>query len=270
MYFHEIKEAAALFDSHTHVHSLDPPDLTEQVISDALEAGVTQMLTLGVNVQDSLRAVALAERYPQIYATAGIHPTEASGVTGDDIRAIGDLLDHPRVVAVGEIGLDYYWDSATPEDQRTLLRQMLRLALEKGKPVVIHNRDSTDDLVSITGEAEFSEVRGVLHCYAGPSTYAGPMLDRGYSVSFAGNVTFKNYQDRDVVPMIPGDRLLAETDTPYLAPVPMRGKRNEPKYIRYTIEKLAQLRGVPTEIIAAETARNAARFFCIDDGNGDV
>jgi TatD DNase family protein len=254
-------ELPVLFDSHTHIHTLEPADTIDAVMKAAEAAGVHQMLTIGVNVEDSRRALALAEQHPSLHAAVGIHPTDASKAGDADVPLIAEMLDHPKAVAIGEIGLDYYWDFSTPEDQHRILRAMLTLAVESDLPVVLHNRESTSDLLAIIGEQDFTAVRGVWHCFAGTREEADIMLDRGYYISFAGNVTFKKYDALEVAATVPNDRLLVETDTPYLAPVPHRGKPNEPSLMRHTIDKLAELRQTDSNTIAELTARNAATLF---------
>jgi TatD DNase family protein len=240
-----------VIDTHAHLG-----DDAAEVLERAHAAGVTGVVDVATTVEGGRRALARAEQRDDLRVVVGIHPHEAGG--SDHAEALRDLLAHPKAVAVGETGLDYYRDYAPRDAQQRLFEAQLALARETGKPVVIHSRAADDDtrarLLDHDGEV-------ILHCFSSP-----PLLDaaleHGWYVSFAGNVTYKNAYDlRDAARRVPADRLLAETDSPYLAPQPVRGRRNEPAFVRHTYEALAQMRGASLDELAAQIDENANRVF---------
>jgi TatD DNase family protein len=242
-----------VIDTHAHLTSLDDGD---EAIVRAAEAGVTRILTVGTSVEDGRRALALAERHDGVYAILGIHPHEAG--TATDLAALRDLHAHPKAVAVGETGLDWFRDYAPHEDQRRLFAAQLELAAELGKPVVIHTRAADDDtlaaLAGFTGSV-------VLHCFSSPHLLP-TALERGWYVSFAGNATFpKAVELRLAATEVPADRILAETDSPYLAPQPMRGRPNEPANVVHTVAALARARGEEPDELERQIDRNASACF---------
>jgi TatD DNase family protein len=237
-----------VIDTHAHLDALDEDPA--EVLARAREAGVTRILTVG-----TAQAVALAERFEDVYAVVGVHPHEAA--TGD-VGEIRRLQEHPKVVAVGEIGLDWYRDYAPADAQRYMFESQLGLAAELGKPVVIHTRAADDDtLAALSG----FDGTVVLHCFSSPHLLPAA-LERGWYVSFAGNVTYKNAPDlRVAATQVPADRILAETDCPYLAPQPVRGRRNEPAYVVHTLAALAQVRGEDAAELGRRIEGNAAACF---------
>ena len=244
-----------MIDTHAHLGALDDAD---EAVDRAAEAGVTRILTVGTDIDDCRRALSLAERHDGVFAILGIHPHEAGTATDDDIAALRDLLEHPKAVAVGETGLDWFRDYAPRDDQLRLFAAELELAAELGKPVVIHTRAADDD--TLAGLADHPGTV-VLHCFSSPHMLP-TALDRGWYVSFAGNVTFPKAVDlRLAATQVPAERLLAETDSPYLAPQPVRGKRNEPAYVVHTLASLAQARGEEPAELEAQIERNAAACF---------
>jgi TatD DNase family protein len=244
-----------VIDTHAHLTSLDDGD---EAIVRAAEAGVRRILTVGTSVEDGRRALALAERHDGVYAILGIHPHEAGTATDDDLAALRDLHAHPKAVAVGETGLDWFRDYAPHEDQRRLFAAQLELAAELGKPVVIHTRAADDDTLAALAGSTGSVV---LHCFSSPHLLP-TALERGWYVSFAGNVTFpKAVELRLASTQLPQNRILAETDCPYLAPQPVRGQRNEPAFVVHTVAALAQARGEDAAELALTIERNAAECF---------
>jgi len=244
-----------VIDTHAHLTSLDDAD---EAIRRAVEAGVTRILTVGTSVEDCRRALVLAERHDGVFATLGIHPHDAGTATEDDLAAMRELLAHPKAVAVGETGLDWFRDYASRDDQLRLFAAELELAAELGKPVVIHTRAADDD--TLAGLADHPGTV-VLHCFSSPHMLP-TALDRGWYISFAGNATFPKAVDlRLAATQVPAERLLAETDSPYLAPQPVRGKRNEPAYVVHTLASLAQARGEEPAELEAQIERNAAACF---------
>lgn len=196
--------------------------------------------------------------------TIGWHPVDAIDMTDEDLAWIKDLSAHEKVVAIGEMGLDYHWDKSPKDVQKEVFRKQIALAKEVGLPIVIHNRDATEDVVSILREEGAEEVGGIMHCYTGSAEIAQECIDMNFYLSFGGPVTFKNAKKpKEVVKQIPNDRLLIETDCPYLTPHPYRGKRNEPSYVKLVAEQIAELKGMTYEEIAAVTTENAKKLFGI-------
>ena len=247
----------------THCHLNIEPFLADprQVVESALEQGVEKMIVVGIDIKTSELAIDLAERFPQIHAAVGIHPNDCAKAPDNWENLILDMLAHPRVVAVGETGLDYYWDDAPPELQQVFFREHLDLALATGKPAIIHNRDADQDIVAQI--LEHGNSRGVFHCWPAPWEIARPLLEKGYHISFTGTVTFKkNEAVQDVATRMPLDRLMLETDSPFLTPAPHRGKRpNEPRYIPVIAQKIAALRNLDLTEVARFTTHNAEQFF---------
>jgi TatD DNase family protein len=249
-----------VIDTHVHLH--DPafdPD-REAVVARALAAGVTALVTLGTDRATSERAVELAGRFEAVYAAVGIHPNQAHQASPGDLEALARLVAHPKVVAVGECGLDYERGWCPPEVQRENLRRHVRLSRACGKPLVVHNRGAHEDLLRILEEEGAQRV--VMHMFTGPSAYAHRCGERGYWMSAGGVVTYpRAVEVREAVAHIPEALLLVETDSPYMTPHPERGKRNEPANLPRVVEAVAAVRGVHPERLASRTAQNARRCF---------
>jgi TatD DNase family protein len=244
-----------VIDTHAHLDALDD---TDDAVARARDAGVTTILTVGTDVAGCKKALELAEQHEGVFAILGIHPHEAGTATAENVAQVRELLDHPRAVGVGEMGLDWFRDYAPRDAQLRLFEQELALAAETGKPAVIHTRAAdADTLAALSG----FDGTVVLHCFSSPHLLE-PALERGWYVSFAGNASFPKAVDlRLAATQVPADRILAETDCPYLAPQPMRGKRNEPAYVVHTVAALAQARGEDAAELAAQIDRNAAVCF---------
>lgn len=246
----------------THLHLDDPqfdPDRTT-VVERALQAGVTAMVTLGIDLPTSVRAVALAEQFEAVYAAVGIHPNQSHRANPMDFQEIARLARHPKVVAIGECGLDYVLGGCPPEAQRENLRRHVGLANELGKPIVIHNRKAHEDLLQILQEEGVEQV--VMHAFTGPLEHVDRCAALGYWMGVGGVVTYPNADDvREAVRRIPDGLLLVETDAPHLAPHPHRGKRNEPAYLPRIVEAVAAVRGQKFAPLAALVGRNAQRCF---------
>jgi TatD DNase family protein len=244
-----------VIDTHAHLAALDDP---AEAVERAAEAGVTRILTVGTDVEDCRRALELADGHAGVYAILGIHPHEAGTATTEDLAELRDLLGHPKAVAVGETGLDWFRDYAPRDDQRRIFAAQLELASELAKPVVIHTRAADDD--TLGGLAEFAGTV-ILHCFSSPHLLPAA-LERGWYVSFAGNATFPKAVDlRLSATQVPADRILAETDSPYLAPQPVRGRRNEPANVVHTVAALARARGEEPDELGRQIERNAAECF---------
>jgi TatD DNase family protein len=250
-----------LVDSHCH---LDFPDLASRlpdVLHCMQQNGVEFAVCIGVNLEDFPGVLAIAEAEPRLFASVGVHPeyTDVAEPSEDQLVA---LADHPKVIAIGETGLDYYWQKDRPEWQRDRFRRHIRAAKRCGKPLVIHTRDSADDVLRLLREEGAEAVGGVMHCFTENWEIAKQALDLGFYLSFSGIVTFKNATIvKEVAQKCPLDRLLVETDSPYLAPVPYRGKPNQPAYVRYVAEEIARLRSLPPEAIVEATTDNFFTLF---------
>lgn len=254
-----------LIDSHCH---LDFPQFDgdrEAVVQRAREAGVQTIINPGADLESSRRAVALAERYPEVYAAVGVHPHDAKTVTDEVLAELRALARHPKVVAIGEIGLDFYRDLSPRDIQRWAFRQQLALAAELGLPVIVHSREAHDDVMAILTEkrgAQTANPWGVLHAFSGDRTMAERARELGFYLGIAGPVTFRNaHRLQGLVRELPLEALLLETDAPYLTPHPYRGKRNEPARVALVAEAVAELRGVTATAVAQQTAANAQRLF---------
>ena len=248
-----------LVDTHCHLFFDEFKNDIEGVISRANELGVTSFICVGTNITDSIESYKLAKKYINIYSTAGIHPHDAKEADDNYANELRNLLLNHKVVAVGEIGLDYYRNISKPDTQKLIFKEQLELAQDIKKPIVFHNRDADDDIINIL--SDFPNVEGVAHCFSSTYETAFKLIEMGFYISFSGNLTFKNSHLPEVAKQIPLDRLLVETDSPYLSPAPYRGKTNEPGRVRYVAEFLATLHNITVEEIADITSENATEVF---------
>jgi TatD DNase family protein len=249
-----------VIDSHCHLDSEQFNEDRDAVIGRALAAGVENMVAIGTgNGPPDLEAgIRLADRYPSFYATVGVHPHDAAKASSETFDDLKNLLAHPKVIAIGEIGLDYHYDFSPRETQRDVFIEQMRIARDAKKPIVIHTREAWADTVALLREHWApAGIGGIMHCFSGGSEQAREALDLGFYLSFGGIVTFpKAVEIQEAAKMAPSNRILVETDAPYLAPVPKRGKRNEPAYVVDTAKKLAELRGVSLSEIESATTQN--------------
>ena len=253
-----------LFDTHAHLHFPEFDADREAMLARARESGVSRMLTIGTDPETSRASIALAAREADVWATVGIHPHDAAEADAAALAEIERLAEEPRVVAVGEIGLDYFRDLSPREDQQRVFRALIGVARRVGKPVVIHCRDAHDDVLAILAEERVADVRGIMHCFSGDVAIARRCLDLGLLVSLAGPVTYPNARALPAVArFVPGDQLVVETDCPFLPPQGYRGKRNEPAYLAITAARVAELRGEPLEALAARMTANACALLGI-------
>ena len=250
------------FDTHAHYDSGAFNADREEILAALPEAGVALVVNPGCEVRSSETAIALAERFPHVWAAVGIHPEDMNGMSDGDLDKIEQLSKHPRCVAVGEIGLDYYWDASRKEEQKALFIEQLKLALRRDLPVIVHDREAHGDCLDIV--RQFPGLRGVFHCYSGSVEMAQELLKRGWYLGFDGPITYKNARKAlEVLEICPLDRILIETDSPYLSPVPMRGKRNDSRNLVYVTEKIAEIKGITPQEAAAITMENGKKLFNI-------
>lgn len=254
-----------LIDSHAH---LDDKrfDGDRHVLIKSLESnGIELVVNIGADLETSLNSVNLANKYDNIYAAIGVHPHSASEMTPDSLEKLRELSSNQKVVAIGEIGLDFYYDNSPRDIQRKWFKEQLKLAKELNLPVVIHSRDATQETFDMIKDAQDGRLKGVMHCYSGSLEMAREYIKLGFFISLAGPVTFKNARVvREVASHLPLDKLMIETDCPYLTPEPYRGKRNEPMFVKYVAEKIAQIKNITIEELAEHTNRNTKDLFRID------
>jgi TatD DNase family protein len=255
-----------LIDSHAHIQGKEYTGEVAAVIERARQAGVEKIIAVGGagDMTSNTEAVALAESFPDIYATVGKHPHDAKDVGPEDLAELKELSAHPKVVAVGETGLDYYYSHSPHEVQRRVFAQFIHMARETELPIVVHERDAAKDAAELLRAEGEANLRGVIHCFTGDYQAACKYLDLGFYISFTGIITFKNADRlRAVVRQVPLDRMMVETDSPYLTPVPHRGKRNEPAHVRWVAETIAKVKGVDLETVARVTSENVRDLFAM-------
>ena len=252
-----------LFDTHAHYDAEQFDADRDEVLGALPGAGIALAVNPGCDLPSSRAAVALAERYDFLYAAVGYHPENCAPYRPEDLEALRELAEHPKVVAIGEIGLDYYWEENPPREfQQQVFRDQLALAAELELPVIVHDREAHADSLAMI--REFPQVRGVFHCFSGSAEMAEELVKLGWMVSFTGVLTYKNARRAvEAAQAVPLDRIMIETDSPYMAPVPHRGKRNDSGYVRHVCEKLAELKGVSFEACARITLENGKRFYGI-------
>ena len=253
-----------IFDTHAHYDSGAFNADRDEILSALPTAGVALVVNPGCDLPSSREAAALAERYPHVYAAAGIHPSDCGGCTEADFAALEELCRREKVVAVGEIGLDYYWPDNPPRDfQQQVFRRQIELALRLDLPIIVHDREAHGDSLSIV--LDYPELRGVFHCFSGSAEMAEELLKRGWYLGIDGPITYKNARKApEVAAVIPLDRIVVETDAPYLTPEPFRGKRNDSRYLPYVIAKMAAWKGVTPEELTEITFANGKRLFGLE------
>lgn len=255
-----------LFDTHCHLNVDAFEEDAEATIQRAKEAGVSRFAVVGFDAETIKKSLKLSAAHPEIYSIIGWHPTEAGSYTIEIEESLLAMLRTEKVIAMGEMGLDYYWMEDPKDVQEHVFRRQIQIAKQLQLPISIHMRDAIEDTYRILKDEDVSEIGGIMHSYSDDVTYMEKFLELGMHISLSGVVTFKKAQDvHEVAKAVPLDRLLIETDAPYLAPVPYRGKRNEPSYVKYVAEKVAELRGMTVEEVAAITMQNANKLFRLED-----
>ncbi len=248
-------------DTHTHLQFESYDEDRELVIQRAIKNNVDAMITIGTDLKSSNQALELAKKFAVVFASVGIHPNDCKNASESDMNKIIHLADEEKAIAIGEIGLDYYRQYTTKEKQQEVLRRQINIARELGLPMIIHNREAHADIFKVLKEEKAEEISGVFHSFSGDVAFLDSILALNYHVSFTGPVTFKNTNYNQLIERVPLEQILLETDSPFLAPVPFRGKRNEPSYVRYIAEKISQVKGIPTEKLAEITSENARSLF---------
>jgi len=253
-----------LIDTHVHLNSHQFEENVDEVIKRALENDVKIMIVVGFDHKTNKRAIELADEYEFIYATVGFHPTDASKIEESDKEALFPLLKHPKVVGIGECGLDFYWDKEHIDKQIDLFKWHIELSLKQDLPLIIHMRDASEATYNVL--KEYQGLKGIMHCYSGSAEMAPLFIDLGLHISLGGPVTFKNGRvPKEVAKIVPINRLLVETDAPYLSPHPFRGKQNEPARVKLVAEEIARIREIPYIEIANQTTKNALQLFGIKE-----
>lgn len=252
-----------LFDTHAHYDDSRFSSDRDALIRSLRYEGVELVVNPACDLESSRAAVGFSEKYPHFYAAVGFHPSDIDGATDDAFAEIETLASRKKVVAIGEIGLDCYWQKDNKDAQKAVFRRQMALAEKLGLPVIVHDREAHGDCLEIVDE--FPSVRGVFHCFSGSAEFARDLVRRGWYISFTGSATFKTaHKLREAVVAVPDDRIMIETDSPYLAPEPVRGRRNSSLYLHHICERLAEERCVSAEAFAEQTFRNGLRFFGID------
>ncbi|WP_026866200.1 MULTISPECIES: TatD family hydrolase [Jeotgalicoccus] len=251
-----------LIDTHVHLNAEQYNEDLEAVIDRARDNGIEKMVVVGCDRESIERTMEMIDEYDDIYGVIGWHPVDAIDCTDDDLKWIEELSKHEKIVGIGETGLDYHWDKSPKDVQKELFRKQIALAKRVNLPIIIHNRESTADCVEILKEEDAHEVGGIMHAFSADERTADEIIAMNFYVSLGGPVTFKNAQlPKDIAVHVPLDRLLVETDAPYLTPHPYRGKRNEPAHVKLVAEKIAELRNISYEALGQATTENAERLF---------
>jgi TatD DNase family protein len=251
-----------LVDTHAHLDMKDFDKDRQETLDRALEGGITRIISIGIDLSSSLKALELASRHDFVYASVGYHPHNAASIDRQVMKELEGLAPEPKVVAWGEIGLDFYRGYSPPDAQMVAFKRQLEMAVDLDLPVIIHDREAHSELLKILGQMGRGVHKGVIHCFSGDYDMATALIEMGYHISIPGTVTYKKaFQVQEVATRIPLERLLVETDAPFLAPVPYRGKRNEPLFVTYTAQKIAELRDMDFEEVALQTSENAKRVF---------
>lgn len=255
-----------LIDTHVHLNADHYDEDLDEVITRAREAGVTHFVVIGFDNKTIDRTMELIDKYDDVYGVIGWHPVDAIDCTDEDLVRIEELSSHPKIVAIGEMGLDYHWDKSPKDVQKKVFQAQIELAKRVNLPIVIHNREATGDVIDILEASGAEEVGGIMHAFSGSTEVADRVLKMNFMISLGGPVTFKNAkQPKEIAKHVPLDKLLVETDAPFLTPHPYRGKRNEPAYVKLVAEQIAELREISYEAVAKATSENAKKIYNIHD-----
>lgn len=258
-----------MIDTHCHLNYIKYKDSTEKLISDAVDAGVGTIINVGTDIESSLISVELADKYNFVYATVGVHPHDTNNVNDSVLLKLKDMAKNKKVVAVGEIGLDYYRDHSPREIQRKIFARQLELAVDLKLPVVIHSRDAHDDSMEIIKEYAFDLPGGVFHCFQGNYEAAMKVIELGFIISVGGVITYKNSEMAETAKQVPLDKIILETDAPFLTPVPYRGKTNRPELVTFVYKKLAELKNISIKEVEKTIDSTANKLFGLVEIFGD-
>ena len=257
-----------MIDSHCHLDDRKFGDRQADYIRDAAEAGIDTIVNIGVDLRTSRRSIELAEKFDSVYATVGVHPHDAKSLNNEVLTELRQMTRHKKVVAVGEIGLDYYRDLSPRDIQRGAFEKQLQLAVDTKMPIVIHTREAFEDTIDVVKGFASSLVGGVFHCFPGDINDASRVFELGFVVSVGGVITFPKAGMAELARQVPLDKVILETDAPYLTPVPHRGKQNEPAYVRFVYDKMAELKGVPVAEIRKQVDRNCKKLYRLEETFG--
>ena len=253
-----------LIDTHTHIDMENFADRFDEVMQTAKDYGVEKVVIPGVEPSGFDRIIKLCEEYPDVYGAVGVHPEELNSYNEEAESRIKELLKHKKIIAIGEIGLDYYWDKSQIEKQKEIFERQILIAKQAQKPILVHDREAHPDSFEILKKTNAAETGVVMHCFSGSPEFAQQCINEGFYIALGGVVTFKNAKKvKEVAKTVPLDKLLLETDAPYMTPVPFRGKENQPAYVKFVAEEIAKLRGVSFEEIAEATTANAKKLLKI-------
>lgn len=253
-----------LIDTHTHIDLEQFKDRFDEVLENAKQNGVEKVVIPGVEPSGFERILSLCEKYENVYGAVGVHPEEVNSYNEHTQELMKEYLKHPKIIAVGEIGLDYYWDKSQIDRQKEIFEKQILIAKEALKPVLVHDREAHLDSFEILKKTNAKEVGVVMHCFSGSPEFAAECVKEGFYIALGGVTTFKNAKKaKEVAKAVPLDRLLLETDAPYMTPVPFRGKENQPAYVKFVAQEIAQLRGISFDEVAAATTQNAQRLLKI-------
>jgi len=261
------KVAGKFIDSHAHLDDDRFEGDRDEIINSLYDNDIEAVLNPGADLKSSKDAVLIAEKYPFIYVAVGCHPHDSKYMSDESMNIFKEMAKNNKVIAIGEIGLDYYYDNSDRVTQRKWFREQIRLAKELDLPYIVHDRDAHEDILNIMKEEYYDGVRGIMHCYSGSVELSREFLKLGFYISLGGPVTYKNARvPKLVAKEVPFDRLLIETDSPYLTPAPFRGKRNEPKYVKYVAEEIAGIRNLSVDDLSEKTRENFKRLFNLRQG----
>lgn len=253
-----------LIDSHSHLQFSQYDDDINLVIERSFKNGIDYIINVGTNYEDSIKSVELADRYDNIFTSVGVHPHDSAKMSESEFNSIVELLNMKKVVAVGEIGLDYYKCYSPREVQKEIFKKFLNLAENKNIPVIIHNRTASEDIKKIIYKESNGRLIGVMHCFSGDEKFAKDMIKLGFYISFAGNITYRSFKNEEVIKSVPIERILIETDCPFLTPESKRGERNEPLNVWFVAEKIAQIKDLSFKVVERITSENACKLFGIE------
>ncbi len=251
-----------MIDSHVHLNATQFDTIVDETIKKSMAVGVNAFICIGYDAVTNMKAISIAETYENVYCTIGFHPEVAKMVTDADLVSLEAMLKHPKVVGIGECGLDYYWDKSAIEEQKFVFKSQIELANKLNLPLIIHMRDSAFDTLDMIKTYKAKSTSGIMHCYSGSAQMVDDFIKENLYISLAGPVTFKNaVTPKEVAKVIPIERLLIETDAPYLAPMPYRGKQNTPEYLPYTLAEIAKIREIDLDLLDQITEANTIRLF---------